>query len=235
MATICKGITAKNKNCKKKTAHDSGFCPVHRDQENKEDEKHEEKKDIKKDEKKKELKKKEVKKKEVKKEDIGWNQLYKKFNVQKAPIIRQQKDITKQYNKVRGNLDLIGMVIEDTEHLMNDNPLEKGNLQIALFSFRSTLHRLSQEELKFYNQLITIQQSLIGINKFIKYYNNRYKIKKCNKDIKETECVICLNEFKKPDNCIQLYCSHTFHVDCIYDWFQNKDTLTCPTCRDELK
>lgn len=211
MTIICKGITSKNKNCKKKTAHESGFCNVHRDQEKKEE------------------------KKELKK-DIGWDILYKKFNTQKAPIIRQQKEVQKKYDKIYTDVDLIQMVIADTQTLMYNNPNERNNLQIALISFKTSETRLIQEETKLQNQLIDIQKSLVGITKFINYYNNKHKIKKCNKKIEQTECVICLSEIekdKKEEN-VSLYCGHTFHVDCIYGWFQ-KDILTCPTCRNELR
>lgn len=40
------------------------------------------------------------------------------------------------------------------------------------------------------------------------------------------ECSICL---EKDNKCIKLNCNHTFHIECIHEWF--KKDLTCPICR----
>ena len=43
------------------------------------------------------------------------------------------------------------------------------------------------------------------------------------------ECSICLDKFKKDDKIIKLNCSHTYHFQCITQWF--KQDITCPICR----
>lgn len=44
-----------------------------------------------------------------------------------------------------------------------------------------------------------------------------------------SECVICLETFKKNEKVAQLECEHTFHKDCIKTWLNLNNT--CPTCR----
>lgn len=39
-------------------------------------------------------------------------------------------------------------------------------------------------------------------------------------------CTICLEGGKQ----IQLPCGHTFHHECLYDWFEHPPP-TCPICR----
>jgi hypothetical protein len=50
----------------------------------------------------------------------------------------------------------------------------------------------------------------------------------------ETEfCVICQDDIDIDDIVRNIKCSHTFHIDCIDNWFtENKK---CPTCKYELK
>jgi hypothetical protein len=49
--------------------------------------------------------------------------------------------------------------------------------------------------------------------------------------VQEPECVICLEPFIIDEEVKTLKCEHTFHIECIDDWFE-KDK-TCPICRDE--
>jgi len=93
-------------------------------------------------------------------------------------------------------------------------------------------------------------------NHFIDFNNNRYvqteiavalmihsqgeggsifsKLRK-NSEIKRFEgnsftetCGICIEKMKKGDITRQLLCSHSFHVDCIDQWFEKK--CCCPFC-----
>ena len=48
----------------------------------------------------------------------------------------------------------------------------------------------------------------------------------------ETECIICMEEFKKDDDGIYLPCQHLFHKDCLYEWFKIKDF--CPICKNKV-
>jgi len=66
----------------------------------------------------------------------------------------------------------------------------------------------------------------INKNKIIKY-------DKDNKDIQESKCSICLLNYEKNDELRLLLCTHTFHKECIDNWF--KTSSTCPICRTDLK
>ena len=43
------------------------------------------------------------------------------------------------------------------------------------------------------------------------------------------KCTICLEEFRKEEECIRLKCGHMLHVPCAYRWLS--DNNTCPMCR----
>ncbi|KAL5750230.1 hypothetical protein ACOSP7_024833 [Xanthoceras sorbifolium] len=49
----------------------------------------------------------------------------------------------------------------------------------------------------------------------------------------DTECCICLDEFKNGDQCrVGSRCKHVFHKYCIDQWLQRK--RRCPLCRDRV-
>jgi hypothetical protein len=48
----------------------------------------------------------------------------------------------------------------------------------------------------------------------------------------ETECIICMENFKKDDDGVYLPCQHLFHKDCLFEWFKIKDC--CPTCKTKV-
>lgn len=44
------------------------------------------------------------------------------------------------------------------------------------------------------------------------------------------DCSICLSEIAvKSTGCVEMTCSHTYHLKCISKWLSNHDT--CPICR----
>ncbi len=43
-------------------------------------------------------------------------------------------------------------------------------------------------------------------------------------------CIICLEEFNTNNAITTLECSHSYHLECIKDWFENRKT-TCPCCK----
>lgn len=56
-----------------------------------------------------------------------------------------------------------------------------------------------------------------------------------------TSCVICLVDFEPGVNVSELICQHSFHCQCLLDWFRvqlsvgSSDVMpSCPTCRKEL-
>ena len=58
------------------------------------------------------------------------------------------------------------------------------------------------------------------------------KIDESELDENETDCIICLEKFKKDDDAIYLPCQHLFHKACLYEWFKIKDF--CPYCKTKV-
>ena len=51
-------------------------------------------------------------------------------------------------------------------------------------------------------------------------------------EVTEKECAVCLEEFKDTEKISKLDCDHSYHDDCIQEWFQ-KDR-SCPLCRYQV-
>jgi len=50
---------------------------------------------------------------------------------------------------------------------------------------------------------------------------------------RETECAICLEEFKRNDIIKEFYkCKHIFHKDCLKNWLKRSNV--CPLCKHDL-
>ena len=50
---------------------------------------------------------------------------------------------------------------------------------------------------------------------------------------RETECAICLEEFKRNDIIKEFYkCKHIFHKDCLKSWLKRSNC--CPLCKHDL-
>lgn len=45
------------------------------------------------------------------------------------------------------------------------------------------------------------------------------------------QCGICLDDIN--EECIQLFCNHKFHINCLQPWLTRNHT-TCPTCRADI-
>ena len=52
------------------------------------------------------------------------------------------------------------------------------------------------------------------------------------REAKDTSCGICLDNYSKGDEIVQLPCLHFYHAKCINAWF--KVNNTCPVCRKEI-
>lgn len=57
-------------------------------------------------------------------------------------------------------------------------------------------------------------------------------IKLDEKDTAETECTICMDEFKNGDHVRYLPCMHFYHQICIDDWLLR--SFTCPRCMENV-
>ncbi|WOH13407.1 hypothetical protein DCAR_0832917 [Daucus carota subsp. sativus] len=47
----------------------------------------------------------------------------------------------------------------------------------------------------------------------------------------DQECSICLSDFKRGDEIMQLSCQHFFHALCLDKWLLSYGHVTCPYCR----
>ena len=47
------------------------------------------------------------------------------------------------------------------------------------------------------------------------------------------DCYICLSSLLKKNRLIRLFCGHTFHLKCIFEWFNQK--ISCPTCKLNMR
>ena len=68
----------------------------------------------------------------------------------------------------------------------------------------------------------TIQKFPIRIIKSIKKFPSNKR-----------KCIICLEKFKKKDNCILLDCKHIYHAECIKTWMRKKGY--CPLCKNKIE
>jgi hypothetical protein len=59
-------------------------------------------------------------------------------------------------------------------------------------------------------------------------------VKETNKQNYESECNICMDEYKLKDVVVKLGCNHLFHKDCIYNWLCN-ERVSCPVCRKDTR
>jgi hypothetical protein len=50
----------------------------------------------------------------------------------------------------------------------------------------------------------------------------------------QSECNICMDEYKVKDVIAKLSCNHVFHKDCIQNWLCN-ERVTCPVCRKDTR
>ena len=60
------------------------------------------------------------------------------------------------------------------------------------------------------------------------------KIKADSQHVAKFGCPICIEEYKKKQPLMQLYCGHVFHIKCGKKWLET--STKCPICkRDQLK
>lgn len=67
----------------------------------------------------------------------------------------------------------------------------------------------------------------------IKNIGKYKKVKELNKELCESSCPICLDNFKAGEYYRNLDCTHCFHKKCIDRWFK-KDHSECPMCRKKI-
>ena len=53
-------------------------------------------------------------------------------------------------------------------------------------------------------------------------------------DFLNSQCNICMEEYKVDEYIIKLKCKHLFHKECIKDWLC-KEKISCPVCRMDVR
>ncbi len=48
----------------------------------------------------------------------------------------------------------------------------------------------------------------------------------------EQQCIVCMETFTEGEKVRQLQCGHKYHQDCIFKWFESRNT--CPICRTKV-
>lgn len=69
--------------------------------------------------------------------------------------------------------------------------------------------------------------------KLIEENNPTTRYTKILKTDQQTECAVCLSEFKEDEEIRKLKCPHIFHKDCLDRWLQ-QCSATCPLCRNKV-
>uniref|UniRef100_A0AAY4A3A1 RING-type domain-containing protein n=1 Tax=Denticeps clupeoides TaxID=299321 RepID=A0AAY4A3A1_9TELE len=47
-------------------------------------------------------------------------------------------------------------------------------------------------------------------------------------------CTICSDSFDHSRDVAFIHCGHTFHYECLLQWFQTAPNKTCPQCRKQV-
>ena len=91
---------------------------------------------------------------------------------------------------------------------------------------RMRINRRINDDYILYSQLQDVKIGLLT-KKLLE--NSIVKLNKCENNF----CVICQDDIKVNEDIIrEIKCSHSFHIDCIDNWFS--ENKKCPTCKYEL-
>lgn len=239
--TNCKGITAKNKNCKQKVNNLIGYCRFHTNQY---DEDADGNDDVDGNDEKKEDEKKELiikqnelilLKNDIKLNSFSWDKLLKQMtkdkndnNILISKYYSQRNSLTKSSSHLKS-------AKTNTLIAIQLDPVRFSNLLNIIDIFDIDIQTIEIEKKELYLNLDKLQKININITKFSNNYLSRIKNNSDSKNnfrIKTTdkyECAICYEEDTKG---LVLNCGHKFHIDCINKWFHDK--LNCPMCKKNL-
>jgi hypothetical protein len=93
-----------------------------------------------------------------------------------------------------------------------------------------TQESLTSDEFDYVRRRITFEYIMDEEVEKVEVSNNFYghlNLPKCDTNC---ECTICLSDDNTNNDMGKLPCGHTFHTNCITQWFQ-KNKTTCPNCR----
>ncbi|WP_252177425.1 RING finger domain-containing protein [Endozoicomonas sp. 4G] len=93
-----------------------------------------------------------------------------------------------------------------------------------------------------FHELLRLSDELRLQNDYIvthSFRDNALRVDKHEtRQIIDTECVICKEQFVRTSNIIKTPCNHLYHVDCLNQWLkkreQDRAIRYCPTCRTQL-
>ena len=123
------------------------------------------------------------------------------------------------------------------------------NKEYEINNYENDQYNESQNNQYSSDSIITFFQVFLGLLSFsgiiqVLYVNCKGCYSDCLKDkkikkrkIKEdelllSECVICLENYKKEDKISILSCDHYYHTKCLNEWLKKKQE--CPLCRIEI-
>ncbi|KAK1381006.1 RING-type domain-containing protein [Heracleum sosnowskyi] len=92
---------------------------------------------------------------------------------------------------------------------------------------------------KFNSKFILMKNLLLSLSKTAaakKPYPNGVRRRRYEEECENQsgECSVCLCDFRRSDEIMQLPCDHIFHALCLDKWLVSYGHLTCPFCRASL-
>ena len=116
---------------------------------------------------------------------------------------------------------------QSNNNIQNNNNEEQKKNDAKINIFAST--KPGEED---YSNLTDHERKIRQL--FLEMDEYQYKHIQKYESRKETECAICLEEFKGTDMIKAFYkCEHIFHKNCLRDWL--KKQVVCPLCKHDLE
>ena len=111
--------------------------------------------------------------------------------------------------------------VQDNNNTEQKKPDPKKNIFASTMPGEEDFSNLNEHDRK-------IRQLFLEMDEYQYKHIQKYESRK------ETECAICLEEFKGTDMIKAFYkCEHIFHKNCLRDWL--KKQVVCPMCKHDLE
>jgi hypothetical protein len=170
-------------------------------------------------------------------------------SIQYSDIINTNENILTNIFNIRRYIELNNVnTDEDSEdnhyNIYNERGYDRNLYNNNFERFRDYFQIQSNLQTSFLNSIIEI---LFGDNlnqnvedvkvtlteeEFNKF--NNIKLTKENFEKYNTQCNICIDDYKIEDIIIELSCKHLFHKECIKSWLC-KENISCPVCRTDCR
>ena len=123
------------------------------------------------------------------------------------------------------NVNQINQVTNQNINSRANNPNQNANSNVAQNSVNNSNVLFNNKNLSDFDKK---KDEL-----FLEMDQYQYKQKKKYDSRRETECAICLEEFKRNDIIKEFYkCKHIFHKECLKSWLKRSNE--CPLCKHDL-